>query len=161
MTERFTELISSLELAPHPEGGHYREVYRSGQTVSSPVNGEPRSAVTDIYFLLTAGEVSRFHRVLHDEIWNFYEGTPLELIQFDPKTGSLETIILGPGDDRPRYKHCIAGGAWQAARSTGTYTLMGCTVAPGFDFADFSFLDDEAEVSAAILELDPEMKVFI
>ena len=134
------ELIKKYKLSPHPEGGYYREVYRSAQTVNSPINDQERHAVTQIYFLLTQGQFSRFHRVIHDEIWHFYEGKALTLIQYDGKKIQKQTI--GPGQE---YTAVVPGGTWQAAESTGAYSLVGCTVAPGFDFADFSFLEDQGE----------------
>ena len=148
-------LIEKYQLSPHPEGGYYREVYRSAQTVNSPITGEKRHAVTQIYFLLTAGQISRFHRVVHDEIWHFYEGAPLTLIQYDGKKVGEQTI--GPDSG---YMAVVPGGVWQAAESTGEYTLVGCTVAPGFDFADFSFL--EGQPQAEQLKKDyPQYQKFI
>ncbi|MCG8633019.1 MAG: cupin domain-containing protein [Desulfobacterales bacterium] len=139
------ELIKRYDLSPHPEGGYFKEVYRSALKVVSPETGSPRHAVTQIYFLLAAGQVSRFHRVAHDEIWHFYEGAPLTLIRYDGKT--VSSRIIGPGED---YTAVIPGNVWQAAESTGAYTLVGCTVAPGFDFSDFSFFDEkEAEAFKA------------
>ncbi len=131
------ELIERYGLAPHPEGGYFKEVYRSGICVVSPETGTQRHAVTQIYFLLTAGQVSRFHRVVHDEIWHFYEGAPLDLIQYDGKNVTKE--VIGPGEN---YMAVVPGKVWQAAESTGEYTLVGCTVAPGFDFSDFSFFSE-------------------
>ncbi len=132
------ELIKRYDLAPHPEGGYFKEVYRSDLCLVSPVTCTRRHAVTQIYFMLTAGQVSRFHRVVHDEIWNFYEGAPLSLIQYDEKNVSKQ--VIGPGED---YTAVVPGKIWQAAESTGAYTLVGCTVAPGFDFTDFSFFSDK------------------
>jgi len=145
MNQRAHELIQLLDLSEHPEGGYYKEVYRSTDKVISPVNKEERHAVTDIYFLLLKGQVSRFHRVCHDEIWNFYEGDPLTLIEI--QSDSLETskIILGECQATPHYKHCIKASHWQAAYSVGEYSLVGCTVAPGFDFKDFQFLKDSED----------------
>lgn len=158
MNDRARTLIATLELAPHPEGGYFREVYRAESTVVSPVNGAVRASVTDIYFLLTAGQVSRFHRVLHDEIWHFYEGDPLELIELDPQFSRLTRSLLRSGAS-PWYRHCIRGGLWQAAASTGEYSLVGCTVAPGFDFADFTFMSEGER--AAVQAKFPELKVFL
>ena len=132
------DLIKKYDLAPHPEGGYFKEVYRSVQRVHSDLAPEPRHAVTHIYFLLVEGQFSRFHRVVHDEIWNFYEGDPLQLVQFDA-TG-IKTDTLGPGCDG--YVTIVPGNTWQAAAPLGQYSLVGCTVAPGFDFKDFSFLNE-------------------
>ena len=131
-------LIDQYQLTPHPEGGYYKEIYRSAQSVTSPVTGEERQAVTQIYFLLTRGEVSRFHRVVHDEIWHFYQGSPLALIQYDGEKVTRQ--VIGP---ETGYTAVVPGGVWQAAESCGDYTLVGCTVAPGFDFKDFTFLSDQ------------------
>jgi hypothetical protein len=134
------QLIDRYGLTPHPEGGYFKEIYRSRQRVRSAIVTETRNAVTHIYFLLKKGQISRFHRVVHDEIWNFYEGDPLQLIQFD--TGIKEETI-GPGCEA--YVTIVPGNTWQAAATTGRYSLVGCTVAPGFDFTDFSFLRDTPE----------------
>ncbi|WP_022667196.1 cupin domain-containing protein [Desulfospira joergensenii] len=132
-------LIEKYELSPHPEGGYYREVYRSGQTVESGPAGSDRSAVTHIYFLLEGKEISRFHRVIHDEIWNFYQGDPIKIILCDKK--GIREEIIGPG----AHVCVVPAGTWQAAEPMGEYGLVGCTVAPGFDFKDFSFLADTPE----------------
>lgn len=141
--DRAKEIISTLGLTEHPEGGFFKEVYRSDLTVKSELVNGSRSAVTEIYFLLCRGQVSRFHTVEHDEFWHFFEGSPLRLIDGDLE--SFEEILLDPKN--VNYQHCIKSGRWQAAGSTGDYTLVGCTVAPGFDFADFAFLsEDEPEL---------------
>lgn len=159
MHPRATELIDTLELTPHPEGGYYKESYRSPIQLASPQHGKQRCAVTDIYFLLLAGQVSRIHKVLHDELWHFYEGAALELIEINTHQQAT-TMILGNSNLPPKYQHCIHANHWQAARSTGDYTLVGCTVAPGFDFADFSFLKNTAE-QALIIQNNPELLPFI
>ena len=133
---KISDLIQKYKLQPHPEGGYFREVYRSNQEVNSPISNEKRNTVTQIYFLLKKGQVSRFHKVTHDEIWNFYEGAPLKLIEFDGENVSEKLI----GEDG-NYFHVIKGGIYQAAESTGEYSLVGCSVSPGFDFKDFCFLD--------------------
>lgn len=140
--EKIELLIEKYQLQPHPEGGYYREVYRSEQEVESAFSGEKRNAVTHIYFLLVKGEVSRFHKVLHDEIWNFYEGAPLKLIEFNGE--DVEEKIIGARNES--YVSIIKGGVFQAAESTGEYTLVGCSVAPGFDFKDFSFLSEKQQI---------------
>ena len=142
------QLIDELDLQTHPEGGHYAEVHRS-------------RAVTTIYFLLTAGEVSRWHRVRSEEIWHFYEGAPLELLQLTPEGGDLDRIILGPFGGRQRPVHCVPADHWQAARSRGEYTLAGCTVAPAFEFSRFSLLKDSPELAAAISRYHPAVAQFV
>ena len=157
MNKRALELIDVLKLSPHPEGGYYREVYRSESKLISPVNGEMRNSLTDIYFLLVSGQISRLHRVVHDEIWHFYEGDPLELIEVQSDDLKTSKILLGGDDDIVRYKHCIKGGNWQAAYSTGGYSLVGCTVGPGFDFTDFEFLKDNADACSIVLDKNPKL----
>jgi predicted cupin superfamily sugar epimerase len=135
---RAADLIASLNLSPHPEGGHFREVYRSSSHVQ-PLDGRgERSAVTTIYFLLGAGEVSRWHTVASDEVWHYYEGDPLELLtSMDASFEQVTRYRLGPVDGDTSPVHVVAANTWQAARSTGAYTLVGCTVAPAFEFEDF------------------------
>ncbi|MBE9535491.1 MAG: cupin domain-containing protein [Proteobacteria bacterium] len=151
------QLIERYNLQPHPEGGYYREVYRSPQTVLSPVVDAERQAVTHIYFLLTRGQISRFHRVRHDEIWNFYEGAPLRLVTYNEMT--VQEQLLGPGC--ATYAGIVEGGLFQAAETTGDYSLMGCSVAPGFDFADFSFLADVPELVQRLEQKAPAYRRFL
>ncbi len=151
------QLIDKYKLIPHPEGGFYREVYRSKQRVHSPVVDQKRDAVTHIYFLLIQGQVSRFHKVLHDEIWNFYDGAPLRLVITNGER--VEENLIGASCDS--YIGIVPGGRFQAAESTGEYSLVGCTVAPGFDFADFSFLDGEPGMLARFKNNYPGYQKFV
>ncbi|MCG8617781.1 MAG: cupin domain-containing protein [Desulfobacterales bacterium] len=150
------ELIQRYGLLPHPEGGYFKEIYRSQLTLASPETGSARQAVTQIYFLLTRGQVSRFHRVVHDEIWHFYEGDPLTLIQFDGR--QVQETTIGKGG---AYVSVVPGKVWQAAETTGAYTLVGCTVAPGVDFEDFSFMSDSPETATAFAAGHGEYSRFI
>ncbi len=134
------EIIEKLDMTPHPEGGYFKEIYRSIDTVYSKNASSERSALTDIYFLLKSGDISRFHKVLHDEIWNFYLGAPLRLIDFFES--DLNEITLGK--ENLNFKYTIRANHWQAAESTGEYSLVGCTVAPGFDFDDFTFIENQS-----------------
>lgn len=137
MSPRALALIETLGLLPHPEGGYYREVFRSAETVQ-PMDSRPeRAALTTIYFLLPAGAYSRWHVVRSDEVWHFYEGAPLELLCGD------ERLLLGPVAPGQAPVQIVPAGVWQAARSQGEYTLVGCTVAPGFDFSDFSLREGD------------------
>lgn len=151
-------LIERLGMRPHPEGGFYREVYRSAAQVQ-PADGRPvRSALTTIYFLLPAGAHSRWHRVTSDEVWHLYEGGPLELFQTPPDVATLDRIVLSPASAPVGTStgpvHTVPAGWWQAARSAGPYALAGCTVGPGFDFADFSFLREEPDSLARLRRID-------
>jgi uncharacterized protein len=126
MHPRAVQLICDLSLQPHPEGGHYIEVHRS-------------AAVTTIYFLLAEGEISRWHRVGSEEIWHFYEGAPLELLQLSPDGRDLERIALGPLSDRQQPVHCV----------------------PAFQFADFSLLRDSAGLADLIRRNHPAVTQFV
>jgi predicted cupin superfamily sugar epimerase len=125
------EIIANLNLLPHPEGGHYRETFRD-----SRVDANGRAASTAIYFLLARGERSHWHRIDAVEIWHYHAGAPL-LLDIDDIDGQ-RTIRLGPdvlNGEQPQA--IVPAHAWQAARSAGGWTLVGCTVAPGFDFTTF------------------------
>lgn len=134
-------LIERYGMIPHPEGGFFQEYYRSCQEVTSGAVAAPRQAVTHIHFLLARGQVSRFHQVRHDEIWHFYEGAPLRLVIFDGLTA--QERLLG---SEISYVIAVPGGLFQAAETTGDYSLVGCTVAPGFEYEDFSFLADAPDM---------------
>ena len=125
------EIIRLLDLKPHPEGGHFCETFRDARTIDGK-----RAASTAIYFLLARGERSHWHRVDAVEVWHYYAGAPLtlEIADGDART----TVTLGPdiaAGERPQG--IVPSGAWQAAHSLGDWTLVGCTVAPGFEFAGF------------------------
>ena len=154
MSDRVQELIRTLRLEPHPEGGWFHEFHRAAERVTL-ADGSTRSASTAIHFLLARGEVSRWHRVSHDELWHFYEGGPLELLCLDAAFGRVTRVVLGPsGAGAPTA--VIPGGAWQAARALGDYTLAGCTVSPGFEFSDWSLLRDDAGAVAELRRRFPE-----
>ncbi|MEO1773653.1 MAG: cupin domain-containing protein [Pseudomonadota bacterium] len=125
------DLIAALGLKPHPEGGWYTETWRSTAA------DDGRSPGTAIYFLLDAGEFSHWHRVDADETWHWYAGGPLSL-SLSPNGHDAEARVLGPeilAGQRPQIT--VPAGWWQAATSLGAYTLVGCTVAPGFEFEGF------------------------
>lgn len=152
MHPRAAELIRTLGLAPHPEGGHFAEVFRSAQVVRPEGRAVSRPFLTSIYFLLVAGEVSRWHRVAADEAWHFYEGDPLELLWLNESGTACTRRLLGSmeqADDR-RPVQVVPAGCWQAARPAGAYTLAGCSVGPGFAFADFALLADQPDEAAAV-----------
>jgi uncharacterized protein len=149
-TERAAELVSELGLVPHPEGGYYAEVYRSSAVVHPADGRGSRVALTTIYFLLTEAAVSRWHRVRSDEVWHFYEGAPLDLWLAAPTGDDVNRLRLGPLDGDQQPVRTVPGGWWQAARSTGAYTLVGCTVGPGFDFSDFALAADHPAAARAL-----------
>jgi predicted cupin superfamily sugar epimerase len=125
------DIIARLDLKPHPEGGYYRETFRD-----SSVDADGRSRSTAIYFLLARGERSHWHRIDAVEVWHHYAGDALTLQIAED--GGTRSITLGPSvaaDETPQA--IVPAHAWQAAETTGEWTLAGCTVAPGFDFATF------------------------
>jgi predicted cupin superfamily sugar epimerase len=127
------EVIRLLDLKPHPEGGHYRQTFRDPHAVDGA-----RAASTAIYFLLARGERSHWHRVDAAEVWHYHAGAPLELAIALDAQGPLERVRLGPdliAGERPQA--VVPAHAWQAAGSLGEWTLVGCTVAPGFQFEGF------------------------
>ena len=129
------EIIRVLELKPHPEGGHYRETFRDER------GDGKRAASTAIYFLLAEGEVSHWHRVDAVEIWHWHAGAPLRL-SIAPPDGVSSDIILGPDlAAGARPQGIVPAGYWQSARSLGAWTLVGCTVAPGFQFETFELAE--------------------
>ena len=155
------ELIRSLGLTPHPEGGWYRELHRSAVQVTAPQGR--RTALTTIYYLLEHGQQSRWHVVASDEAWHFYAGEPLALLDYDPGSGRLLKHVLGsPGEQLPKGVSLgaaaawaattrvvpvavIPAGHWQAAWPLGSHALVGCSVGPGFEFGDFRFVADGAD----------------
>jgi predicted cupin superfamily sugar epimerase len=138
-----------LDLAPHPEGGWYRETWRAAP--ESVPDGYPgiRAAATGIYFLLTPGEESAWHRVRSDEAWLWHRGGPLTMLDggdADAPSDTPATVTVGPDLAAGQVpQHVIPGGHWQSARpAAAAETLVSCVVAPGFDFADFTLLGAQA-----------------
>jgi len=140
------ELVEKLSLLPHPEGGWYREIYRARERVQT--RRGLRSAVTTIHYLLEHGQLSRWHVVASAEIWHFYDGAPLELLAYDPVIRTLERHVLGDVSEGNETVAVIETGVWQAARSRGEFSLVGCTVGPGFEFEDFRFVSALPEHAA-------------
>jgi predicted cupin superfamily sugar epimerase len=137
-------LITELKLARHPEGGWYCEIHRSATTVQT-LRGA-RAALTTIYYLLAAGQLSRWHVVDSDEIWHFYHGEPLELLTYDPASREFNRHVLNTTTAGQQVA-VVPAGIWQAARPLGKFTLVGCSVGPGFVFEDFRFVSALAEHS--------------
>lgn len=157
MIERAQHLKRQLALEAHVEGGHYRRIYESTSRITLGDEQRERSMATSIYYLLCAGEISRWHRVDADEVWHWYEGEPLEMLRFDPVERQLSRHVLGPVDQDSAPVFVVPAGYWQAARPLGHYALVGCTVAPGYQWRGFSTLEDEASVIDMLREIDPEL----
>ena len=130
--ETAADIIARLELRPHPEGGYYRETFRDSRT-----DAQGRACCTAIYFLLARGETSQWHRIDAIEIWHYYAGSPLTL-RIAHEGCTPHPVRLGPNvaaGERPQA--IVPNSAWQSAETTGDWTLVGCTVAPGFEFGSF------------------------
>jgi len=133
------DIITRLDLKPHPEGGHYRETFRD-----SSVDADGRSRSTAIYFLLARGERSHWHRIDATEVWHYHAGDAL-ILRISDGAGT-HSITLGPDIAAGEAPQAIVPAhAWQAAESTGEWTLVGCTVAPGFEFASFKLAQADWE----------------
>ncbi|HZR60419.1 MAG TPA: cupin domain-containing protein [Xanthobacteraceae bacterium] len=138
-----TDVIRLLDLRPHPEGGHFRETFRDTWLVETA-----RAASTAIYFLLARGERSHWHRIDAAEVFHWYAGAPLRL-DMAPENGTRQRILLGndlAAGERPQA--VVPAHTWQAAESLGDWTLVGCTVAPGFEFTKFELAPAGWEPSA-------------
>jgi predicted cupin superfamily sugar epimerase len=151
MASEADSIIAQLALTPHPEGGYYAETFRSPIEIKSAGHDGRRAASTAIYFLLRAGEFSALHRVRSDEVWHHYAGDPVELVLLHDD-GRSEHVALGSElarGSRPQW--VVPANQWQAARvregGAHGYALCGCTVAPGFEFRDFT-MPSRAELSA-------------
>lgn len=147
--------IEKYQLLPHPEGGYYAETYRAAETIPHQAlpgrfSGD-RAFSTGIYFLLESHNFSAFHRIQADEMWHFYAGDALEVFVIDADSGELNVIRLGNNPDHGEtFQAVVPAGAWFGSRPANgsSYALVGCTVAPGFDFADFEMADREALTQA-------------
>lgn len=138
--------IEKLQLMPHPEGGYYRETYRSADNIVANLPERYtgiRVCSTAIYFLLEGNQFSAFHRLQSDELWHFYAGSAIDLYMINPE-GELFHQSIGPNPDNGDvFQYCIPHNCWFAAQpaNSESYTLLGCTVSPGFDFMDFELAD--------------------
>ncbi|MFY0651895.1 MAG: cupin domain-containing protein [Cyclobacteriaceae bacterium] len=135
--------IKELDLIDHPEGGYYKETYRSNYKISHHEFRGERNASTAIYFLLVQDNFSAFHRIKSDELWHFYDGDPVSIFVIG-KAGNLDCIKLGLNAAKGEVPQAVvSAGCWFAScvDSGGAYGLVGCTVSPGFDFQDFELAD--------------------
>lgn len=140
--EEAQRVVDLLDLEPHPEGGAFRETYRS-ELKCENANGEERNVGTAIYFLVEGGQVTKWHRVLNDEVWHYYSGETvvLELISPDGEFTRHRVGNRLEKDEVPQV--VIPAHTWQRAYTTGHYTLVGCTVTPGFEFDDYEEIEKE------------------
>jgi len=154
-THEFKDM-KPIDLIEHPEGGRFREVFRSARTVTTR-EGDTRSVLTHIYFSLKPGEVSRFHKVTSDEVWNLYRGAGLNLYIWDGIDARPACITLSAGDNR--FCHVVPAGTWQAAEPVSDEVLVGCSVAPGFEFADFTLIEPDSEEAKSLLAIPRDGQV--
>jgi len=152
------ESMQPVGLQEHPEGGRFLEVFRSGITVSKQ-DGIVRQAMTHIYFSLNPGEVSRFHKVSSDEVWNLYQGEGVRLHIWDGSDAKPWSVTLSAKNNC--FCHVIPAGVWQAAEPVSWKVLAGCSVAPGFEFADFTLMDQNSGEAKRLISLSPEMIKYI
>lgn len=150
--------MKPIDLTEHPEGGRFREVFRSDARVVTST-GQQRSALTHIYFALDEGETSSFHRVASDEVWNLYSGDGLHLYLWDPSSLVIEQVELSATANR--FCHVVPAGFWQAAMPLRGPVLTGCSVGPGFEFSDFTLMKAGAPEASQLLDLDPTLWRFI
>ncbi|MGA2052619.1 MAG: cupin domain-containing protein [Opitutales bacterium] len=141
-----------LNLRPHPEGGWFREVFGEKATVEPEDGRGTRRALTAIYYLLEASQYSRWHRVRSAEAWTLLDGGPLALAMFDAeaKVFGEHRLAADANEEKAEPLRVVPAGVWQAAYPLGEYALMACVVGPGFDWADFSWLKDDAAALAAM-----------
>lgn len=156
------ELVNKLDLQPHPEGGYFKEVYRSEEEMKSEDLPEryksPRCFGTSIYYMLEGERFSSFHKLKSDEIWHFYLGSPI-ILHLINKEGKYSKVIVGQNVDEDEHlQFTIPHGTWFAAevKDKSSFSLVGCTVSPGFDFADF-----EMGERNNLIEMFPKFKDII
>lgn len=141
MRPTIDDIVKKYQMLPHPEGGYFAETYRSHLTFDTQKG--KRVASTAIMFLITRDSISHFHRLTSDEGWHFYLGDPLKLMQLTP-SGQLSEITMGQDFQQgQKLQHIVPAGDWFASTSYGEYSLVGCTVAPGFEFEDFEMAKKE------------------
>lgn len=154
---RAAELVRLLQLAPHAEGGFFREWFRSSHAVAPADARATRSALTSIDFMLLRGQFSAWHRVESDEVWHLLEGGPLRLWLMPPTLDRIDAVELGPVAPGRSPRHAVPAHWWQAAEPLGEFAYCGATVGPGFEFADFGFLRNDVAAVADLGRLQPDL----
>lgn len=155
----YDEIIKKLNLSKHDEGGYFRQTYKSGLIVQPQKESYTRSSATHIYYFLSKGMHSRFHKVKHDEIWNLYDGEGVKLYIFDDKANTVDEQTLSNRDFK--FHAVVHGDLWQAAEPIGDFVLVGCTVAPGWESEDEEYLSDHPGVIDKFNNLRPDLKRLI
>lgn len=156
------DLIKTFDLQPHPEGGYFKETYRSEKTIETNLIDKQfpsgRNYSTAIYFLIEKDNFSAFHRIKSDEVWHFYEGDALEVIEIDLKGNLIRTEVGRNIKAGQIFQYMVKAGHWFGSRvlKDGEFSFVGCTVAPGFDFSDFDLTRREE-----LINLFPQHKEII
>lgn len=150
--------MKPTKLIEHPEGGRFCEVYRSPSLVKNG-DGRQKCALTHIYFSLDPHEISHFHKVKSDEVWNLYQGQGLYLYLWDGSTAPAVQVELSARNKE--FCHIVPAGTWQAAVPIQDTVLVGCSVAPGFEFADFELMKRHSDEAKLLCTQEPEMNQFI
>ena len=155
----YEKIVKKLNLSKHPEGGYYRQTYKSDLIVRPQKGSYTRSCATHIYYFLSRGMNSKFHKVKHDEIWNLYDGEGVKLHIYDDKDNKVDEQILSKSHFK--FHTIVHGNLWQAAEPIGDFVLVGCTVAPGWELEDEAYLSDHPEIIEKLIELRPDLMRFI
>ncbi len=153
------KIIKKLNLSKHDEGGYFCQTYKSDLIVQPDRESYARSSATHIYYYLSSGMHSRFHKVKHDEIWNLYDGEGVKLYIYDDKVNKVREIILSKQNFN--FHFVVPSNLWQAAEPIGDYVLVGCTVTPGWELEDEEYLSDHPEVTGKLGKLRPGLKRLI
>jgi hypothetical protein len=161
MDPRAVELIRTLKLEPHPEGGYFAQAFRSAALVTPSDSRGARRALTAIWFLLFEGSISRWHRLLSDEVWHHFEGSPVELLVAPSGGGAVTRLVLGPLSEASAPLRVVPSGWWQAARPLGPFSLVGCSVGPGFEYDDFTLLSSLPEADRPAFEPSTLLEEFL
>lgn len=161
MNQRVFELVDLLEMEPHVGGGYIQEFFRSTNVIHLPGNKVERRALTTIYYLLGAGEYDSWHRLEGDEVWHYHEGAKLELIWIEQGKQKYTNCLIGEIDSSSKPIAVVPGGCWQMARTTGEYTLVGCTMGPGFEYEDYQLLRNFPEAASGIMHRFPELAEYL
>lgn len=154
--EAYEKIIEKLDLEQHPEGGYFRQTYKSNFIVQPQKQSYTRSCATHIYYYLQSGMYSKFHKVKHDEIWNLYDGEGVKLHIYDSENNRFGEKIMSKRD--LDFHTVVRGNLWQAAEPIGDYVLVGCTVAPGWELEDEEYLCDHFEIVDKLTNLRPDLK---
>ena len=162
MNEKAKYYIQKLQLRKHPEGGYYKEIYRAGEMffIDAPPKHLKRNVSTSIYFLLAGAQVSKFHRLKSDELWHFYDGTAVKVYMIDEKGKLTETVLGRKTENGEVFQAVIKKNTWFAAEVVNkkSFSLIGCTVSPGFDFSDFEMADRTALIQQYLKQKDLILK---